>query len=95
MFLWTDKKNVFLFPTFIWSYEGYVFLNSGSVPPPQGAPPTGYGYARNPDPKPDNFTANIQDPEETSVRDSFGDYGSFSDKAIRRGFIRKVGLCAK
>ena len=24
------------------------------------------------------------------MRDSFGDVGSFSDKAIRRGFIRKV-----
>lgn len=66
----------------------------GAAPPPQSAPQSGYGY--NQAPKTNyNFTANENpDPDhtETAVRDSFGDYSSFSDKAVRRGFIRKVYL---
>ena len=65
------------------------FLLPGSVPPPQGTAPGGYGYNQEPKNYTNNFSTNTDD-SETTVRDSFGDVGSFSDKAIRRGFIRKV-----
>lgn len=64
----------------------------GSVPPPQPAPV----YSYNQEPKDNTRSTNMSYGEETTVRDSardsFGDYSSFSDKAIRRGFIRKVYL---
>ena len=67
-----------------------IFLRyTGSMPPPQSAP-TGYSYDQGPKPNYDNFSTNRDDAHETSARDTFADYSSFSDKAVRRGFIRKV-----
>lgn len=63
----------------------------GSMPPPQGAP-TGYGYDQGPKPNYSNFSNQPDTVQEETARDTFADYSSFSDKAVRRGFIRKVYL---
>ena len=92
MLSWEKRKIIYELSSttpFIWTL---IIFPTGAAPPPQSAPQSGYGY--NQAPKTNyNFTAN-ENPDpghtETAVRDSFGDYSSFSDKAVRRGFIRKV-----